>query len=147
MDKGRFSGAVYNLFNRDVFLHQHSLPLATRMSLVHASRVTTIRPVRRRRLRLGATLAADGPSPQRSSVLMFEDNSRFHSNCAWVDPLYEKRAPVLSGCTAGLPVRETCSNFENIVRDIALPPRHVAGRVASLIENWQLSRGQTPARR
>jgi hypothetical protein len=50
----------------DAFLEQHSLPLATRMSPVHASRVTTTRLVPRGRRLLGATLAAGGPSPRRS---------------------------------------------------------------------------------
>src|SRR6476659_8609879 len=89
----------------DVFLDQHSLPLATRMSPVHASRVTITRLARRRRRLLGATLAAGGPSPQGSSAIMCEDNSRFHSSCVWVDRPYEERARVLLGCTADRPVR------------------------------------------
>src|SRR5262245_1229924 len=115
------------------------------MSPLHASRVTTTRRVRRRRRLLGATLAAGGPSPQRSTAIMCEDNSRSHSNCVWVDRPYEERAQGLLGCTADLPVRETDANFENNVRVVALPPRHVDGRVASSVGNWQLSRGQTPA--
>src|SRR5580765_76031 len=131
-------------FSADLF-DQYSLPLATRMSPVHASRVTTTRPVPRRRRLLGATLAAGGPSPQRSSTIMCEDNSRSHSNCVWVDRPCEERARALLGCTADRPIRETRANFENIVRVVALPPRRVAGRVGSSVENSQLSRGQTPA--
>ena len=52
---------------------------------------------------------------------------------------------MLLGYTADRPVRETRANFENIVRVVAPPPRCVAGRVGSSVENWQLSRGQTPA--
>jgi hypothetical protein len=124
---------------------QHSLPRATRMSPLRASRVTTTRLAPRRRRLLGATLAAGGPSRQRSSTIMFEDNSRSHSNFVWVDRFYEERAQVLLGCTGDLQVRETDANFENIARVVAPPPRHVDGRVASSAGNWQRSRGQTPA--
>src|SRR5712672_202108 len=129
----------------DAFLEQHSLPLATRMSPVRASRVTTTRLVPRRRRLLGATLAAGGPSPQRSSAIMFEDNSRFHSNCVWVDRLCEERALVLLGCTADRPVQETRANFDNIGAVVAVLPRRDADQVASLVENSQRSEGQTPA--
>ena len=129
----------------DAFLEQHSLPLATRMSPVHASRVTTSRLVRRRRRLLGATLAGGGQSLQRSSAIMCEDNSRSHSNCVWVDHPCEERARVLLGCTADRPVRETRANFDNIGAVVAVPPRRVAGRVASSVESSQLSRGQTLA--
>src|SRR6476646_3257787 len=100
----------------DVFLGQHSLPPATRMSPVHVSRVTTTRLAPRRRRLLGARLAAGGPSLQRSSAIMCEDNSRFHSNCVWVDRPCEEQAWVLLGCTVDRPVQETRANFENIVR-------------------------------
>src|SRR5215471_12496144 len=115
--EGKRKAPFMTCSSADVLLVQQSLPLVTRTSLVHAWRATTIRLVRRRRLRLAATLAAGGPFPQRSSVIMFEDNSRFHSSCASADRPSAARAPVLSGCTADPPVRETCSNFENIVRD------------------------------
>src|SRR6476646_3713246 len=121
----------------DAFLEQHSLPLATRMNPLHASRVTTTRLVPRRRRLLGATLAADGRSPQRSSATMCEDNSRFHSNCVWVDRPYEERARVLLGCTADRPVRETRANCDNIVPVVAMPPRRETDQVASLVENSQ----------
>src|SRR6476619_1014510 len=129
----------------DAFLEQHALPLATRMNPVHASRVTTTRLVPRRRRLLGATLAADGPSPQRSSATMCEDNSRFHSNCGWVDHPYEERARALLGCTEDRPARETRANFDNIGAVVAVPPRRDTDRVASLVENSQRSEGQTPA--
>src|SRR6478735_5039253 len=99
MHVGRGNRAIYNSFTADAFLDQHSLPLATRMSPVHASRVTTTRLVSRPRRLAGATLAAGGPSPQRSSATMCEDNSRFHSNCVSVDRPCEERARVLLGCT------------------------------------------------
>src|SRR6478672_439320 len=131
-------------FSADLF-DQYSLPLATRMHPVHASRVTTTRLVPRRRRLLGATLAAGGPSPQRSSATMCEDNSRFHSNCVSVDRPCEERARVLLGCTADRPVRETRANFDNIGAVVAVPPRRDADQVASLVENSQRSEGQTPA--
>src|SRR6266478_2736677 len=126
---------------------QASPPLATRMSPVHASRVTTTRLVTRRRRLLGATLAAGGPSLQRSSATMYEDNSRFHSNCVWVDHPCEERARVLLGCTADHPVRETRANFESIVRVVALPSRCVGGPVGLPVGNLRLFRGQIPVSR
>src|SRR4029077_12620304 len=96
-------------------LDQHSVPLATRMSPVHALRVTTTRLVPRRHQLLGATPAAGDRSPQRLSATMCEDNNRFHSNCVWVDRPYVERARVLLECTTDRPVRETRANFDDIV--------------------------------
>src|ERR1043166_5686145 len=101
------------LSTAEVFPVQRPLPLATTMSPVHASRVTTTRSVRRWRRLLEATLAAGGTSLQRSLAIMFEDNSHSHSNCVWADRPYEERARVLLGCTADPAGRETGSNFEN----------------------------------
>src|SRR4029077_12778304 len=139
------NGNVYKSFSADLFLDQRSSPLPTRVNPVHASRVTTTQLVSRRRRLLGVRLAAGGPSLQRSSAIMCEDNSRCHLNCVWVDRPCKERARVLLGCTADHPVQETRANFENIVRVVAPPPRRVAGRVGSSVENLQLSRGQTPA--
>src|SRR6266403_3126437 len=135
----------YKSFSADLFLVQYSSPPATRISPVHASRVTTSPLVRHRRRLLGATPAAGGRSLQRSLDPMCEDNSRFHSNCVWVDRPCAAQAPVLSGCTADRLAREIRANFENIVRVVALLPRRVAGRLRSPVENWQLFRAQIPA--
>ena len=135
----------YKSFNTDLILDQYSSPPATRISLVHASRVTTSPQVRNRRQLLGATLAAGGRYLQCSSDPMCEDNSRFHSNCVWVDRPWAAQAPVLLGCTVDRPVREIRAKFENIVRAVAMPPRCVGGRVRSPVENWQLFRAQIPA--
>src|SRR6476660_6284657 len=109
-------------FSADLF-DQYSLPLATRMNPVHASPVTTTRLVPRPRRLLGATLAAGGPSPQRSSAIMCEDNRRGHSNCGWVDRPCEERARALLGCTPDRPIRETRANVDNIGAVVAVPPR------------------------
>src|SRR6516225_8274494 len=123
---GRAIGhAVYKSFSADLFFDQRSSPLPTRVNPFHAPRVTTTPLVRRRRRRSEATFAAGGPCLQRSSAIVCEDNSRFHSNYVWVDRPCEGRAPVLLGCTADRPVRETRSNFESIVRVVAPPPRCV----------------------
>src|SRR5712675_2529537 len=134
----------YESFNTDLFLDQYSSPPATRISPVHASRVTTSPLVRHRRRLLGATLAAGGRCLQCSLDPMCEDNSRFHSNCVWVDRPCVAQAPVLLGCTAVRPVREIRANFENIVRAVAMPLRCVGGRVRLPVENWQLFRAQIP---
>src|SRR5207342_335928 len=49
----RCNGDAYKSFSADLFLDQHSSPLPTRMSPVHASRVTTTRLVHRRLCLLG----------------------------------------------------------------------------------------------
>src|SRR5437764_646970 len=115
------------------------------MSPVHASRVATTRLARRWARLLGARLAADGPTPQRSSVITCEDNCRFHLHCVGGIRPCAERAWALLACTADRLVRETRANFENIVRVVAPSPRRVAGRVGSSVESSQLSRGQTPA--
>src|SRR5438876_9074895 len=112
----------YKSVNADLILGQYSSPPATRTSPVHASRVTTSPLVRHRRRVLGATLAAGGRCLQCSLDPMCEDNSRFHSNCVWVDRPCAAQARVLLECTAGRPVRETRANFENIFRAAAVPP-------------------------
>ena len=83
-----------------LFPAQPASLVATRMSPVHASRVATTPLVRRRRRRVGATLAAGGTSPRGSSATMCDDSSRSHWNCVWVDRHYEKRAWVSLECTA-----------------------------------------------
>ena len=93
-------------------VRSNSSSLPTRMNPVHASRVTTTRLVPLRRCLLGSTLAASGPSLQRSSAIMCEDNSRFHSNSGWVDHPCEERARVLLGCTVDRALRESRANFE-----------------------------------
>src|SRR5436190_9308166 len=135
----------YKSFNADLILDQYSSPPVTTTSPVHASRVTTSPLVHHRRRLLGATLAAGGRCLQCSLDPMCEDNSRFHSNCVWVDRPCAAQVPVLLGCTADRPVREIRANFENIVRVGALLPRRVAGRLRSPVENWQLFRAQIPA--
>src|SRR5437773_3795319 len=110
-----------------LFLDQCSSPLATRTSPVHALRVTTSPQVRHRRRLLGSTPAAGGRCLQCSLDPMCEDNSRFHSNCVWVDRPCAAQARLL-GCTADRPIREIRANFENIVRAVAMPPRCVGGR-------------------
>ena len=140
MCEGRCNAPSTTRSTAAVFLDQNSSPLPTRMSPVHASRVTTTRLVPHRRRLLGATLAAGVPSPQRSSAIMCEDNSRSHSSCVWVDCPCEEQARGLLECTADRPVRETHVNFENIVRVVQLPPQRVAGRVALSVESSQLSR-------
>src|SRR5438046_7010081 len=135
----------YKSVNADRILGEYSSPPATRTSPVHASRVTTSPLVPHRRRLLGATLAAGGRCLQCSLDPMSEDNSRFHSNCVWVDRPCAVQAPVLLGCTAARPVREILANFENIVRVVALPQRRLAGRTRSPVENWQQFRAQIPA--
>src|SRR5882757_9949190 len=140
-----YDGAATSRSNADLILDQYSSPPATRISPVHASRVTTSPLVRRRRRLLGATLAAGGRCLQCSLDPMCEDNSRFHSSCVWVDRPCVAQAPVLLGCTADRLARETRASFENIVHAVAMPPRCGAGRVRSPVENWQLFRAQIPA--
>ena len=135
----------YKSFNADLILDQYFSPPATTTSPVHASRVMISPQVRDRRRLLAATLAEGGRCLQCSSDPMCEDNSRFHSNCVWVDRPCAAQAPVLLACTADRPVREIRANFENIVRVAALPPRRVAGRLRSPVGNWQLFRAQIPA--
>ena len=104
-----YDGAATSRSTQTCFSIQHSSPPATRTSLVHASRVTTSPLVRRRRRLLGATLAAGGRCLQCSLDPMCEDNSRFHSNCVWVDRPCAAQAPVLLGCTADrLGPRNSC---------------------------------------
>ena len=134
-------------FSADLFPGKSCSSLLTKMSPVHASPVETIPPVPRRRRLLEATLVAIGPSLQRSSAIMCEDNSRFHSNCGWVDHPSEERARVLLGCTVDRALRESRANFENIVRVVARPPRRVGGRVGLSVGNLRLFRGQIPASR
>src|SRR6266700_2007142 len=122
--------------NADMFPDRHSSLPVTTTTPIHASRVTTSPLVRHRRRLSGATLAAGGRCLQCSLDPMCEDNSRFHSNCVWVDRPFAAQAPVLSGCTADRLAREIRANFENIVRVVALLPRRVAGRLRSPVENW-----------
>lgn len=129
------------------FVPQLSPLLATGMSPVHASQVTTTQLVSPRRPLLEATLAAGGTSQRGSLAITGEDNNRSHSNCGWVDHAWWERVRALLECTIDHPVRETRANFENIVRVVVLPPRCAGGRVGLPVRNLRLFQGQVRASR
>src|SRR5260370_23844778 len=82
----RCNGVSTSRSTQICFSNQPSSPLPTGVNPVHASRVTTTQLVSRRRRLLGVRLAAGGPSLQRSSSIMSEDNTPYHLNALLQDP-------------------------------------------------------------